>query len=115
MTRRMPLIRPAELTDAEAVKRVETDADSLLIALLEPHDWPPAAPAEERFAAPGFVLVAEADGAEVAGFVHVLETDGTGSATWSSCRSPRRTRGRGGVARSWTRRSARRASAGTGA
>lgn len=76
MIRRMPLIRRAEPADAEAVERVETDADSLLIALLEPHDWPPAAPAEERFAAPGFVLVAEADGAEVAGFVHVIETNG---------------------------------------
>ncbi|WP_230006053.1 GNAT family N-acetyltransferase [Microbacterium sp. Bi128] len=72
----MPLIRPAELTDAQAVERVEIAADALLVALLEPQEWPPAEPAEERFAAPGFLLVAEADDAELAGFVHVTETEG---------------------------------------
>lgn len=71
----MPLIRRAENGDAAEIERVEAEADALLIELLEPGDWPPAEPAEERLAVPGFVMVAEAADGELAGFAHVIEHD----------------------------------------
>ena len=54
---------------------VEDAADRLLVELLQPTGWTPAPPGAKRVAEPGFVLVAEEDGA-VVGFVHVLEPEG---------------------------------------
>lgn len=68
-------IRSARPSDADAVERIENDADLLLVDRLRADVWAPAPHGEARLAEPGFLLVAEVDG-EVAGFAHVLEVDG---------------------------------------
>lgn len=68
-------IRPASSQDAEDIEQIERDADQLLVELFRATDWPGPDAATERFAAAGFLLVAENDGVPV-GFAHVLDFDG---------------------------------------
>ncbi|WP_308162513.1 MULTISPECIES: GNAT family N-acetyltransferase [unclassified Microbacterium] len=73
-------IRPAVASDDATIEQIEFAADALLTERFHATEWPPPTRAEERAAAPGFVLVAErlddAASTDPVGFVHVLETDG---------------------------------------
>lgn len=67
-------VSPATPDDLDRVEEIENAADSLLIELLEPGEWEPAATGQERAAAPGFILVSsESVGGSAVGFVHVIE------------------------------------------
>lgn len=75
-------IRPARPTDNTAIERIEVAADALLIERFDASDWPPPTPPQERATVPGFVLVAEHGAVGIsplalAGFVHVLEVEGS--------------------------------------
>lgn len=60
--------------DLALVEEIENSADSLLIELLEPGEWEPAATGLERAAWPGYILVSsETVGGPAVGFVHVIE------------------------------------------
>lgn len=69
-------VRAAEGSDAESVHAIETSADALLIDALGAWKWPPAQEPVARLSTPGFVLIAEDDGAPI-GFAHVVEIDGS--------------------------------------
>lgn len=70
------IIRFARRGDSRAIEQIENDADQLLIDRLQPEAWSAAPAGAARLSEPGFLLVAEGDGGEIAGFVHVLEIDG---------------------------------------
>lgn len=65
-------IRPARREELDEVTAIEAAADQVFVPLFGPLDWLPR-PAAERFAAPGFLLVADDP---VSGFAHVLELEG---------------------------------------
>ncbi|MDM7888026.1 GNAT family N-acetyltransferase [Curtobacterium sp. RHCJP20] len=88
------IIRTARSSDADAVQRIEDDADQLLIDRLHPEVWSPAPHGSARLSEPGFLLVADVDG-EVAGFVHVLEVEGVCHLEQLSVRPSRARRGLG--------------------
>lgn len=69
-------IRPAVAADLPHLERIENEADSLLVDLLQPDHWHPAPTDAERLADRGIILVAEGEDGAVVGFVHVLEFDG---------------------------------------
>ncbi len=69
-------VRSAQPSDFAAIERIEAAADQLFIEAFAPAHWPPATPAVDRLEQGGFLLVGEAceaRGAEIVGFVHVLE------------------------------------------
>jgi len=68
-------VRSAGPQDFSAIESIENAADQLFIRRFEPSDWPGALSGADRAATPGFLLVAELDETEVAGFVHVLEVE----------------------------------------
>ncbi|MEH3089632.1 MAG: GNAT family N-acetyltransferase [Microbacterium arborescens] len=76
------VVRLARPDDLAHLERIENDADALLRDLLAPPTWWPAPTGDERAGEPGFLLVADAGdaaiagGDAIAGFVHVLETGG---------------------------------------
>jgi len=67
----MTEIRPARREDLDEITVIEGEADQVFVPLFGPLDWRPT-PGVDRYAAPGFLLVA---GAPLAGFVHVLELE----------------------------------------
>lgn len=73
----MPRVRFAEHYDLDLIEQIENAADQILIDRLRPDSWFPAPTGLARLSEPGFLLVIELDDGRVAGFVHVLEVDGT--------------------------------------
>ena len=69
-------IRLATETDLDRIEMIENTADRLFIEAFQTENWPAADPAAERAKSPGFLLVGEQEGADVIGFVHMLEVDG---------------------------------------
>jgi hypothetical protein len=84
-------IRAATGADFAAAEQIETEADAPLIAWVKASSWWPAAPAAQRAASAGFVLMADVGragvggagpdgagpvGAGPVGFVQVIEVDG---------------------------------------
>ncbi|KJL46018.1 Acetyltransferase (GNAT) family protein [Microbacterium hydrocarbonoxydans] len=70
-------IRVAKAEDYPATVLIEAAADALLVDLFDARHWPGPSTAEERAAAPGFVLIAEDQQIPTpVGFVHVLEIAG---------------------------------------
>ncbi|RFA13645.1 GNAT family N-acetyltransferase [Subtercola boreus] len=73
----MPLrVRFAQARDLSAIEQIENRADQLLINQFHPDGWPAAPAGAARASQPGFLLVAELADDSVAGFAHVLETEG---------------------------------------
>lgn len=72
MSEPSPTVRPVTPADLPLLERIEHDADTAFVERFGATDWPAATPGEVRAADPGFILVAEVDGATV-GFAHVLE------------------------------------------
>lgn len=68
-------IRRALPDDAARIDEIERMADVLLIERFHASHWPTPDAAAQRFAEPGFLLIAETEETP-AGFVHVLELDG---------------------------------------
>lgn len=71
-----PVTRIATVADLGLLARIEDAADQLFIDRFQPDSWGSAPSGYLRAAEPGFVLVRETAGGQIAGFVHVLETDG---------------------------------------
>lgn len=72
-----PIVRRALGADVRLLQSIEDAADERFRLLLQPEEWWPAPPGQQRAAAPGFLLVVgEADAGPAVGFVHVLEVDG---------------------------------------
>ncbi|WDG19623.1 GNAT family N-acetyltransferase [Microbacterium sp. Clip185] len=69
-------IRPVGAADLPLLERIENEADTLLVDLLQPDQWHPAPTSAERLADRGIILVAEREDRTVVGFVHVIEFDG---------------------------------------
>lgn len=69
-------VRAARTEDLGVLQAIEDLADARFIELFHAEEWLPAPTGAERAAAPGFVLVAVDEQAEVVGFVHVLEEAG---------------------------------------
>lgn len=70
-------IRAATPADYPETVLIEVAADALLVDLFDARHWPGPSTAEERAAAPGFVLIAEdQEMSTPVGFVHVLEIAG---------------------------------------
>lgn len=66
----------ADAEDFVRLEEIEIAGDMLLTALFSAQEWPPATPAAERAAYPGFTLLMRREGAGTVGFVQVLEIEG---------------------------------------